>query len=334
MRTKVYRSDCGGKRQFTPPSPSGGNGVSVPERGGRRSRAPPQKERMSELVEELYREGYAIVRGFFGPAEIAEIAAAADRVYAEGLRHHATYRHKNLLLEVLDDPQARRRVVLQAHWSAWLEPVLERMRRAPRYLEVLEPFLGRDIKQITHQLHWKPPGAKYTFYRYHQDARFRNAQAVRNLLYGTVNTGLAIDAQTAANGALRVIPRSHLRGYLGLSEDGTLMTGSTPDAALLRAGLDPAAAVTCEMAPGDLLLWTLYTVHGSGPNLSGQERRFMINSYVRAADSERGEWAFRDGVSTPLGEEPQICKYEQLRERPGPFYIEPDWTEEAQATKH
>jgi len=334
MRTKVYRSDCGGKRQFAPPSPSGGNGVSVLERGGRRSRAPPQKERMSELVEELYREGYAIVRGFFGPAEIAEIAAAADRVYAEGLRHHATYRHKNLLLEVLDDPQARRRVVLQAHWSAWLEPVLERMRRAPRYLEVLEPFLGRDIKQITHQLHWKPPGAKYTFYRYHQDARFRNAQAVRNLLYGTVNTGLAIDAQTAANGALRVIPRSHLRGYLGLSEDGTIMTGSTPDAALLRAGLDPAAAVTCEMAPGDLLLWTLYTVHGSGPNLSGQERRFMINSYVRAADSERGEWAFRDGVSTPLGEEPQICKYEQLRERPGPFYIEPDWTEEAQATKH
>ena len=47
----------------------------------------------------------------------------------------------------------------------------------------------------------------------------------------------------------------------------------------------------------------------------------------------RGEWAFRDGVSTPLGPEPQICKYEQLHERPGPFYIEPDWTEEAQAAR-
>ena len=30
-----------------------------------------------------------------------------------------------------------------------------------------------------------------------------------------------------------------------------------------------------------------------------------------------------------LGTEPEICKYEQLRERPGPFYIESDWTEEA-----
>jgi ectoine hydroxylase-related dioxygenase (phytanoyl-CoA dioxygenase family) len=87
------------------------------------------------------------------------------------------------------------------------------------------------------------------------------------------------------------------------------------------------------MEPGDLLLWTLYTVHGSAPNLSGHDRRFMINSYVRAADSDRGEWTFRDGVSTPLGPEPEICKYEQLRERPGPFYIEPDWTEEAQAMR-
>jgi len=222
-------------------------------------------------------------------------------------------------------------VVLQAHWTAWISPYLERMRRDERYFRLLEPFLGRDIRQITHQIHWKPPGAKYTFYRYHQDARFRNAAAVRNMLHGTVTTGLAIDRQTAANGALRVIPRSHLNGYLGLSEDGTIMTGETPDEDLRRAGLDPQSAVTCEMDPGDLLLWTLYTVHGSAPNVSAHDRCFMINSYVRAADSERGEWAFRDGVSTPLGPEPEICKYEQLRERPGPFYIEPDWTEEARA---
>ena len=135
---------------------------------------------MTDLFEQLHREGYAIVRGFFAAPDMQEIAAAADRVYQEGLRHHATYRHKNLLLEVLDDPQAGRRVVLQAHWSAWIEPVLERLRRDPRYLALLEPFLGRDIKQITHQIHWKPPGAKYTFYRYHQDARFRNAAAVRS----------------------------------------------------------------------------------------------------------------------------------------------------------
>jgi phytanoyl-CoA hydroxylase len=286
---------------------------------------------MQDVVEQLRSEGYAIIRGFLSSADTEQLSRETDRVYQEGLKHHATYRDKNLLFEVLDDPNAKRRVVLQVHWMAWINPYFERLRRDPRYFQVLEPFLGRDIKQISHQIHWKPPGAKYTFYRYHQDARFRNKDATRNMLDGNVTTGLAIDRQTAANGALRVIPRSHLRGYLGLSEDGTIMTGHTPDEDLLRVGLDPASAVTCEMEPGDLLLWTLYTVHGSAANVSPHERRFMINSYVRAGDSDRGEWAFRDGASTPLGAEPEICKYEQLREKPGPFYIEPTWTEEAQS---
>jgi ectoine hydroxylase-related dioxygenase (phytanoyl-CoA dioxygenase family) len=277
----------------------------------------------------LHAEGYAIVRGFLSAAETADISAETHRMYQEGLKHHATYRDKNLLFEVLDDPKANRRVVLQAHWTAWLSPLMERMRRSEKYFAVLEPFLGRDIKQITHQVHWKPPGAKYTSYRFHQDARFREGN-VKDFGYlrSTVTTGLAIDRQTVENGALRIIPRSHRLGYLGLSDDGPIMVGQTQDEELRRAGLDPSSIVACEMEPGDLLLWTLFTVHGSAANVSSYDRRFMINSYVRASDSERGEWAFRDGVSTPLGAEPEICKYEQLRERPGPFYIESDWTEE------
>jgi ectoine hydroxylase-related dioxygenase (phytanoyl-CoA dioxygenase family) len=287
---------------------------------------------MQDLVSELESEGYAVVRGFLSPSETAEISAEVDKMYQEGLKHHATYRDKNVLFEVLDDPKANRRVVLQAHWTAWLSPLMERMRRSEKYLTVLEPFLGADIKQISHQVHWKPPGAKYTSYRFHQDARFRQGN-VKDFSYlrSTVTTGLAIDRQTAENGALRVIPKSHRLGYLGLSDDGPIMVGQTQDEELKRAGLDPSDMVTCEMEPGDLLLWTLFTVHGSAPNISDYDRRFMINSYVRASDSERGEWAFRDGVSAPLGSEPEICKYEQLHERPGPFYVESDWTDEAKA---
>ena len=286
---------------------------------------------MQDLVSELDTEGFAIVRGFLPVEELAEISLEVDRIYQEGLKHHATYRHGNLLFEILNDPKAQRRVILQAHWTAWISPIMERMRRSERFRSLLEPFLGPDIKQISHQIHWKPPGAKYTFYRFHQDARFREgSDGDFHHLRSNVTTGLAIDRQTVANGALRVIPKSHRRGYLGLSDDGPIMVGQTQDAELRRAGLDPANIVTCEMEPGDLLLWTLFTVHGSSPNVSDYDRRFMINSYVRAGDSERGEWTFRGGQSMPLGAEPQLCKYEQLRERPGPFYIETDWTEEAQ----
>lgn len=282
-------------------------------------------------VEHLREHGYAIIRGFLTADEIAAVKRETDAVMAEGLKHHASYRDHNLMFEILNDPQAKCRVLLQAHWFSWINPALEALRRHPRYLEIMAPLLGRDIKQVTNQLHWKPPGAQFTGYRFHQDLRFRcRPEVYTNLDRTYLNTGLAIDPHGPENGGLAVYDGSHKRGYLGLSDDGPIMKGVNHEDELIRAGLDPAARVDFRLDPGDLAIWTLLTVHGSLPNRGDRDRCFMINSYVRASDSpERGEWVFRDGVPVPLGDEPQICKYEQLRERPGPFYIEEDWTKEA-----
>ena len=165
-------------------------------------------------------------------------------------------------------------------------------------------------------------------YRFHQDLRFRERKdAYRDLMTSYINTGLAIDPATTENGCLRIFPDSHKLGYLGLSDDGTIMKGTTQETELRNAGLDPARVVNIELEPGDLALWGLLTVHGSNANNSSRDRAFAIQSYVRAANSERGEWAFRDGVSTPLGDQPVLCKYEQLHEKPGPFYSDDRWYE-------
>ena len=282
-------------------------------------------------VTALREDGYAIIRRFLTGDDLARARSAVDAVYAEGLKHHATWRDGNLCFEVLNDPAARRRIVIQAYWFAWINPVLEALRRDGRYFALLEPLLGPDIKQITNQLHWKPAGAKYTSYRFHQDLRFRDKpELFSNLATNYFTTGLAFDRQDAANGALQVFPGSHKRGYLGLSDEGeTIMKGRTDADELIAAGLDPADAVSCELEPGDLLIWTLYTVHGSPQNRSDRGRCLMLNSYVRAADSpSRGEWAFRGGCTVPLGATPEICRFEDLHEHPEPFYIEDDWTGE------
>jgi ectoine hydroxylase-related dioxygenase (phytanoyl-CoA dioxygenase family) len=235
----------------------------------------------------------------------------------------------------LNDPAVKQRVVLQAHWFSWINAKLEAFRRSEKFFALLAPLLGPDMKQITNQIHWKHPGGKYTFYRYHQDFRFRKRpDLMSNLDRSYVTTGLAVNRQGARNGGLKVLANSHKRGYLGLAEDAPyIMVGSLDqDEELRRAGLDPAAAVQLEMEPGDLAIWTLFTVHGSAPNTSRDERILMLNSYVRAEDTpQRGEWAFRDGRSIPLGEQPEICRYEQLHEKPGPFYIDEDWTGEQKA---
>ena len=283
---------------------------------------------MSDHVESLREHGYAVVRDVFPAAEMAEIAGEAASVYEQAMTHPCSYRDKNLQFELVRDPETGARFVIQAYWFAWINPRLEALRRDPRVFALLEPLLGRDIKQIANQIHWKPPGAPFATYRYHQDLRFRERpELFGDLIGGSVTMGLAVDPQNAENGGLQVYPGSHRMGYLGLSEDGTIMKGRNDEAAFKAAGLDPAELVQLDLAPGDAVLWTLLTVHGSGWNRSANDRCFMLNSYMAAAESpHRGEWTFRSGQGVALSGEPEICKYEALRERPGPFYMEQDWT--------
>ena len=280
-----------------------------------------------DFVDHYWAHGYAIVRGLYTKAEMAEVQAECQAIYQEGLKHHATWRHKNVLYEILPESFAGRRYMVQAHWMAWVRPFFERLRRTPQMYAVLSPLLGRNIKQIAQQLHWKPSGAPLTGYRFHQDLRFRErAGDFKDLMTTNINFGLAVDPATKANGCLRIIPDSHTKGYLGLADDGPIMKGSTEAQELRNAGLDPAKIIEVELEPGDLAIWGLLTVHGSQPNTSDQDRCFMISSYTKAENSpSRGEWTFRDGVSTPIGAEPEVCKYTGLREKPGPFYVDDKW---------
>lgn len=283
----------------------------------------------TDHVDHYWEHGYAVVRGVFSREEMKDIQAESRRVHELAMQHHATYRNKNVLYEILPESYAGQRYVLQAHWIAWVSPLFERLRRDPRVLAVMEPLLGPDIKQVAQQIHWKPPGAaNRTGYRFHQDLRFRESKdAFRDLMTSYINTGLAIDQATSENGCLQVFADSHKLGYLGLSDDGPIMKGTTQSDELVKAGLEPAKVIDLELEPGDLALWGLLTVHGSKANYSPHDRAFEIQSYVRAPSSDRGEWAFRGGESVPLGAEPVLCKYEQLHEKPGPFYSEDKWYE-------
>jgi ectoine hydroxylase-related dioxygenase (phytanoyl-CoA dioxygenase family) len=101
------------------------------------------------------------------------------------------------------------------------------------------------------------------------------------------------------------------------------MNRALSDADLVRLDLDPAKVVQCSLDPGDVALWNLYTVHGSGPNNSTGDRRTYIHGYVKAENCDRGEWAFRCGKPCSLGE-PTLVHYEELYRKPEPHYVDMD----------
>jgi ectoine hydroxylase-related dioxygenase (phytanoyl-CoA dioxygenase family) len=277
---------------------------------------------IADALEHYHAEGYAVLRGVFAPEELAELAAAFDRHWQIGMAHRASWRHGNLHYRLGHDA-ALGKVLRLVQWPSYEDAVLARVRTDARLLALLEPLLGGNIKQIINQMHWKPPGAAAADFAYHQDARFRRPpEAYRDLGRAYVQTGLAIDRHTKANGAMRVVPRSHLLGEVALEVAGAVMDAAMADDSLRRVGLDPALVVDLELEPGDLAFWNVYTIHGSGRNTTAGERRFYLNGYVRAADCDRGEWAWRGGEKQTLGK-PVLVHYEQLYERPEPHYIEP-----------
>jgi ectoine hydroxylase-related dioxygenase (phytanoyl-CoA dioxygenase family) len=269
-------------------------------------------------VEEYREKGYAIVRGVFSADEIAELRLAFERTYAEGMSHHATWRHQNRVMWV-QEHETVGRYVSGCQWQSWVDPVLDRVRSDPRMLAILEPLIGRDIKQIINQMHWKTPGTGQTW-GLHQDVRSRTpAHCFRNLGDAYVQTGLAIDRHWAGNGAMKVMPFSHQRGNLNM-DGGVSHHRDTRENAVAAAGFDPAKLVDVVMEPGDVALWGPYMIHGGGINTTADNaRRLYINGYVRAADCDRSQPVFEGGRPVPLTI-PALVQYDQLYSRPEPHY--------------
>ena len=277
-------------------------------------------DRERQYTSDYMRDGYVVIRWLFSPAEIAEIAAAADQVHDEGVRHGRSFRHGNLFYNVASGWDGEP-IVRMVQWPSYHQRVLDSVRLDTRFAELIEPLLGPDTKQIINQLHWKAPRTLGDF-AWHQDSRSRRpAWAYRNLANSYVQTGLAIDPHDPEAGGMRFIPGSHLRGDLGMDCSKKALGTPLLDEALEGVGLSPADAIDLVLEPGDLALWSPYLVHGSGENRSSHRRRFYINGYVRAEDCDRGEWAFRAGRPVPLGPVQALVHYEELRERPEPHYV-------------
>ena len=284
--------------------------------------------RVGAAIEQYKADGYAIIRGFFDSEVTAELKRKSDELYQVGIQHPVTYRHGNLSYEILPEKHFGQRYLIQAYWFAWADRFFDDFRSRPEYLEILEPQLGGNIRQVTQQIHWKPPGARISGYRFRQDLMFREAKhAYDDVVRDTVTIGVAIDRATKENGCLRVVPGSHKLGYLGLSDNGSgsIMKGLTLEDELVGVGIDPASIVDVELEPGDAVMWGLLTVHGSLPNESRVDRAFALSSYVRGETSQRGEWAFKDGVQQRLGTTPQLCKNEKLFDNLEPYYDATEW---------
>ena len=211
-------------------------------------------------VEGFRERGYHIARGVFDRDEIARLREGYDYILELAARTdlpdailQGKGREVHIHLQTpapMVGPEAVQ-YLRKVQWPSLIHPAFEEIRNSAKFPALLEPLIGTSLKQYINQINFKMPGGDIHF-PWHQD--IRPTPAFRDQVNNYVQTIIVVDEATVANGCLHVVPGSHKLGNLKVTR---YAKGEVEDQ------MDVSSAVPCEAMPGDVVMFTSYTVHGS-----------------------------------------------------------------------
>jgi ectoine hydroxylase-related dioxygenase (phytanoyl-CoA dioxygenase family) len=219
----------------------------------------------SEQIQDYRTNGYLILRGRFGPAEIAVLAFESQMLASRE--------------DLIDTANIRCR--WQDHVTTGecmfdcfdpvidIGPICRGFARDERILTPLRALYDDEAQLFKDKLIFKMPGVKG--YALHQDYI-----SWKEFPESFVTVILAIDATDAENGATEVFPGYHQQGYLS-ARDGDYHE-------LPREAIDESTGVVLDLQPGDLAFFSGFTPHRSAPNASDRRRRQLYLSYSAGRD--------------------------------------------------
>jgi len=218
------------------------------------------------------RDGFIVVRGLLGAAEIAEVTRWADALQAwpETPGKHMKYFDGSLA-----EPGARllNRIENFCPYHEGFDRLINGDALRGRTAELL----GGPAVLFKEKVNFKLPGGGG--FEAHQDIQAGWASYAEMFVTALVG----IDAATVENGCLEVAAGHHTRGMFGdmwqpLADDQLV-------------GVDFAPVLT---EPGDAVFFDCFTPHRSAPNLSDAPRRVLYVTYNRAAAGDHRAQYYAD----------------------------------------
>lgn len=169
---------------------------------------------------------------------------------------------------------ARGRYVYFAETHAFLPWAFELATR-PAVLEAVETLLGPDLLIWDSRWFTKRPGDP-TYISWHQDGTYWSLDPPK-----VCTAWIALSRSFAGNGAMQVVPRTHLGGQLPhvdtFDAANALARGQE-----IAVEVDEVDAVTLTLEPGEMSLHHIGVVHGSKPNLSDDARIGFAVRFIAA----------------------------------------------------
>jgi len=152
-------------------------------------------------------------------------------------------------------------------------PALLDLARRPIILDAVADLIGPDVLCRSVSIFLKEPGDPANV-AWHQDAAYWGLEPP-----DLVTAWVAITDSTAENGALEVLPGSHLAALMPHGPSGDpanlLSRGQS-----ISSSIDPALTRMLQLRAGEMSLHHVGTAHGSGPNRSSGRRIGVAIRYV------------------------------------------------------
>lgn len=220
-----------------------------------------ERDPTPEECDRAARDGYLVVRGFFGASEIGELLRWTDELESapEEAGRHWVY-HEDSLTE----PQ--RRVIQRIENFCPYHAEFDALVRDGALSRWTSALMGGPVVLFKDKINFKMPGAPG--FKAHQDQQAGWGRYAPLF----VTSMVSIDPATLENGCLEVAPGRHREGLLGEEWNP-----------LYETGLGLQAVPT---DPGDVIFFDSFVPHASKPNFTDRPRRILYLTHNLASDGD------------------------------------------------
>jgi len=220
-----------------------------------------------EQIRSYHEEGYLLLEQVYDPEELRQLSDELDYViqnFADwGAGWRGPWREKYLTQE--ENQKATLVAIHELHHysAAWTRAIASR-----RLVDAMSQLLESECVELHHTtLHAKPPDAGTPF-PMHQDLPFYHHEDGRYL-----DTLVHLDDADEQSGCIKFLRGSHKLGKL------EHITGPDTSPHLPTDQYHLADAVSVPARAGDVVVFSIWTVHGSNVNHSGRWRRLVRMGY-------------------------------------------------------
>ncbi len=213
----------------------------------------------AEQVDFFTTNGYLSVGPLLEPLELELLRSEYDAEFKRAIEGHTC---RNLSTDTAEsEGQPAPRQLHQITQLCERNIHFRRLLYSDKLLDIIESVIGPNILLFEDQALWKPAFTGGRVF-WHQDNAYWCCTPA-NL----VSCWLTLDNAVRENGAMQVIPGSHLQPlqHTAAAEHGVLLKSQVSD--------DDARAIVVELPAGGCMLHHCRTLHSTAPNSTRHQRR-------------------------------------------------------------